>query len=213
MVLAAAGQRPHAVARPGPAPATDPPSPPRLPVTSAYYEGKIANLTLTAAADSRRSVLVGPWDFGERISDPKPRDKRLNFYLVCPGRQHHADGWEDYDHNLLVNALSREGQSGEWDVYYAIVLDPALREDVRRERQLILAAQSRFLPGDLYELDDAPGAGFLRLFLHAETLEDLAPYRRRDGSLPRLILMRAGFAVRASAASLEPPPAPAPKPQ
>jgi hypothetical protein len=196
LVLAAAGQRPHPVARAAPAPAPNPP--PRQPVTSAYYEGKLVNLTLDAPADSRRSVLVGPWDFGQRVSDPKPRDKRLNFYLVC---------WEDYDHNLLINALSPEGQSGEWDVYYAIVLDPGLREDVRRERQLILAAQSRFLPGDLYELDDAPGSDFLRLFLHAETLEDLAPYRRRDGSLPRLILVRAGFAVRASAVSPEPPPA------
>lgn len=188
-----------------PAPAADPP--PRLSLTSAYYESKIVNLAITAAPDSRHSVLLGPWDFGERVADPKPRDKRLNLYLACPGRQHHAEGWEDYDHNLIVNALSPEGASGEWDVYYAIVLDPALRDDLRRERQLLLAAQSRFQPGDLYELDDAPGAAYLRLFLHMDDLEDLAPYRRRDGSLPRLVLVRAGFAVRASAASPEPPPA------
>lgn len=212
--LAAAAQRPRAATRA--ASAVDPPTVLRLPVTSAYYEGKAITLTLAPAADSRRAVLLGPWDFGERVSDPKPRDKRLNFYLACPGRQHHAEGWEEYDHNLIVNALSPEGQSGEWDVYYAIVLDPTLREDLRRERQLLLAAQSRFLPGDLYELDDAPGAAFLRLFLHINDLEDLGPYRRRDGSLPRLILVRAGLAVRASAVSPEPPlapAAPAPKPQ
>ncbi len=211
LALAAAAQRPHPVVRPGSAAVPDPAPPPRLPVTSAYYEGKVVNLTLTAPAASRRSVLLGPWDFGERVSDPKPRDKRLNFYLVCPGRQHHAEGWENYDHNLIVNALSPEGAGGEWDVYYAIVLDPALRDDLRRERQLIFDAQSRFVPGDLYELDDAPGAAFLRLFLRVESLEDLAPYRRRDGSLPRLILARAGFAVHASATSPEPPPAPRPQ--
>lgn len=210
LAAAVAAQRPHPAARPASAPA---PASPRLRVTSAYFEGKTVDLTPEPAADLRRAVLVGPWDFGERVSDPKPRDKRLNLYLVCPGRQHHAEGWEDYDHNLVVNALSPEGQSGEWDGYYAIVLDPALREDLRRERQLLLAAQSRFLPGDLYELDDAPGAAFLRLFLHLDGLEDLAPYRRRDGSLPRLILVRAGFAVRATAVSPEPPPAPAPAPK
>jgi len=210
LALAAAGQRPHPTARLASVPG---PASPRLPVTSASFEGKSVDLTVTPAADLGRAALVGPWDFGERVSDPKPRDKRLNLYLVCPGRQHHAEGWEDYDHNLVVNALSPEGQSGEWDVYYAIVLDPALREDLRRERQLLLAAQSRFVPGDLYELDDAPGAAFLRLFLHAETLEDLAPYRRRDGSLPRLILVRAGFAVRATAVSPQPPPTPTPSPK
>ncbi len=215
LALAAGAQRPHPMARPGAA-GPDPPAPPRLPVTSAYYEGKAVLLALTPAPDPRRAVLLGPWDFGGRVADPKPRDRRLNFYLACPGRQHHAEGWEDYDHNLIVNALSPEGQSGEWDVYYAIALDPALRDDLRREQQLLRAAQSRFLPGDLYEFDDAPGAAFLRLFLHMDDLEDLAPYRRRDGSLPRLILVRAGFAVHASAVSPEPPPAPAapaPKPQ
>lgn len=180
-------------------------------MSSAYFDGRTVNFTVTPAADARRSQLLGPWDFGERAADPKPRDRRLNVYLVCPGRQHRLEGWEDYDHNLLVNALSAEGVTGEWDVYYAIVLDPALREDLRRERQMLLAAQSRFVPGDLYELDDAPGAAFLRLFLHMETLEDLAPYRRRDGSLPRLILVRAGFAVHATAASPEPPPGPTSK--
>jgi hypothetical protein len=163
----------------------------------------LVSFNLAPVQRGQQPFSVGPWQFGARVSDRKPRDARLNLYLVSPGTQHQAEGHEDFDHNDVINALPPEGAVVEWDVYWAIVLDPGLREDIRSERELIVEAQEGFTPGDLMEFRDLPGQAFLREFLKMDSLDDLAPYRLNDGRLPRVIIVPAGFAVRASAAPPE----------
>ena len=177
-------------------PSADPPSS----VSSVYLRNQRVSFRLTPVEKGQRPFSIGPWQFGVRVSDRKPRDKRLNLYLVAPGTQHHAEGREEFDHNDVINALPPGDAVVEWDVYWAIVLDPALRQDLRSEQDLIVKAQEGFVPGDLLEFQDIPGQGFLRAFLEIDSLDGLAPYRRRDGQLPRVIIVPAGFAIRASAA-------------
>jgi hypothetical protein len=177
-------------------PSADPPSP----VSAAYLRNQLVSFRLAAAEKGQRPFTIGPWQFGTRVSDRKPRDKRLNLYLVAPGTQHHAAGYEDFDHNDVLNALPPADAVVEWDVYWAIVLDPTLRQDLRSEQDLIVKAQEGFVPGDLFEFQDIPGQAFLRAFLGIDSLDGLAPYRRRDGRLPRVIIVPAGFAIRARAA-------------
>ena len=172
-------------------------------VATAYLRNQLVSFNLAPAEKGQQPFSIGPWQFGARVSDRKPRDKRLNLYLVAPGTQHHAEGFEEFDHNDIINALPPEGAVVEWDVYWAIVLDPALREDLRSEQDLIVKAQQEFTPGDLFEFQDVPGQAFLRAFLNVDSLAGLAPYRGNDGRLPRVIIVPAGFAVRASAAPPE----------
>ncbi|MGH9492706.1 MAG: hypothetical protein ACRD2K_04325 [Terriglobales bacterium] len=180
-------------------PTADPPAQ----VATAYLRNQLVTFSLAPPEQGQQPFSIGPWQFGARVSDRKPRDKRLNLYLVAPGTQHHAEGWEDFDHNDIINALPPEGAVVEWDVYWAIVLDPALRQDLRSEQELIVKAQEGFVPGDLFEFQDVPGQAFLRTFLNIDSLAGLAPYRLKDGQLPRVIIVPAGFAIRASAAPPE----------
>lgn len=170
---------------------------------NAYFEGKRVAFRLQPLARGQRDFTLGPWHFGARVLDAKPRDKRLNLYLVVPGEQCRAEDWAWLDHNNVINALPAGDAPGEWDVFWALALDPKLQGNFRNERDLILAGQSGFRPEDLFEFDDMPGAQVLRAFLNVESLEDLQPYRRKDGSLPRLLIVPAGFAVRASVKQIE----------
>jgi hypothetical protein len=170
------------------------------PASTAYLRNQQVSFYLAPVEKGQRPFSIGPWQFGARVSDRKPRDKRLNLYLVAPGAQHHAEGYEEFDHNDVINALPPADAVVEWDVYWAIVLDPTLNQDLRSEQDLIVEAQNGFVPGDLFEFQDVPGHAFLRTFLGIDSLEGLAPYRRRDGELPRVIIVPAGFAIRASAA-------------
>jgi hypothetical protein len=167
-------------------------------INNAYFHGTMVAFAPEAVPGTRQA-RVGPWLLGMRVGDRKPRDERLNVYLVSPGQQHHWEGAPEFDHNLVINVLPAEGVTREFDVFYAIVLDPHLREDIRDERTLLFAAQERFIPGDLYEVEDAPGAPFLRNLLHVDSLDELKQYRDREGSLPRLVVVPAGFAIRATA--------------
>lgn len=167
-------------------------------IEAAYFEGRLVRFQLAPLPDGEEPFSIGPWRFGARVAS-KPHDKRLNLYLLAPGRQHRTPGWEEYDHNDVINALPPRETPREWDVYWAIVLDPALRGDLRTERDLLLAAQTGFRPGDLFALDDIPGRVFLQRFVGAESVRDLERFRRRDGRLPRLIIVPAGFAIRGSA--------------
>jgi hypothetical protein len=167
-------------------------------ITTAYYDGHEVALTIVA---SPQGFLLGPWRYGERVASVRPSDRRPNLYIVAPGTEHRDDRWPRFDHNTIVNRLPEAEQPAEWDVYWAIALDPRLRQGLRSERDLLLAAQAEFDPGDLYELEDAPGAALLRL-AHVTTPAQLERFRRRDGKLPRLILLPAGFAVRARAAEI-----------
>jgi hypothetical protein len=90
-----------------------------------------------------------------------------------------------------------------WDVYWALVLDPALKLDFTGERELLLAAQEEFLPDQIATLEDLPAVGFLRTYLHIDSLAGLDSYRREDGTLPRVIMVPAGMAVRASVTGLD----------
>lgn len=172
------------------------PAPDSRTLEAVYLDGEAARLVL---ADAPKPVTVGPWRLGPRITDTKPRDKRLNLYLVAPGTQYHLDGSEDYDHNAIINALPAPGKSREYDVYWALVLDPRLKTDFRNERDLLLAAQVTFVPGDLFEFDDIPADYLMRTYLKVASLEDLAKFRKRDGTLPGVIIVPAGFAITASA--------------
>jgi len=173
-------------------------APPRLPIDSAYYDGEAVRLQLAPGRGGGRMMRVGPWHFGPSI-DSRPRDRRLNLYLVFPGTQHRAPGWSPYDHNCILSGLPEGEEAREWDVYWAIVLDPDLREDFRSERELLLAAQANFLPPDLLEFDDLPAEGFLRAQMKVDSLPELARFRHKDGTLPRILILPARFAVRASA--------------
>lgn len=174
-------------------------------IESAYLDETLVEFTISEPAKGEREFRMGPWKFGTRVAGgAKPRDKRLNLYLVSPGKQHRAEGLADFDHNDVINALPVKEGPVEWDVYWAIVLDPALTQDLRSERALLLQAQERFDPGDLFEFEDLPGRAMLRTFLHVKDLTGLARFRSADGRLPRLIIHPAGFAVRAAAAAAAP---------
>ena len=172
-------------------------------ISTAYLRDQLVQFNLAPLQKGQQPFAFGPWQFGVRVLDRKPRDARLNLYLVFPGALHQAAGFEDFDHNYIINALPPEGAMVEWDVYWVVVLDPALRQELRSEQEMILQAQEGFTPGDLYEFRDAPGHAFLHAFLKIDSLDDLAPYRLKDGRLPRMIIVPAGFAVRASAAPPE----------
>ena len=177
---------------------------PRHPMPTAYYEGQAVSVTFEPAAKGQRTLDYGPWQLGISSRDEHPRDHRLNLYVVIPGNQHHSEGWDDYDHNMIVNAVPEAAEPVEWDVYWVLVLDPHLQVDLRSERDLLLIAQDRFTPGDLFEFDDIPADAFLRTFLKADSLADLAQYRRKRYALPRILIVPAGFAVTATSPAAPP---------
>jgi hypothetical protein len=179
-------------------------------LSAVYLDGEVVRLEV---ADGPKPAMVGPWRLGPRVLDPKPRDKRLNLYIVAPGTQYHLDGADEFDHNAIINALPEPGKSREYDVYWALLLDPRMHADFRKERDLLIAAQASFTPGDLFEFDDLPSDTFLRNFLKMDTLEDLRPHRHKNGTLPRVIIVPADFAITAAAPEAPAEPAtPAAKP-
>ena len=165
-------------------------------LTSVYLEGKPVPFVPGAADKAHKLERLGPWTLGPRPTESKPLDKRLNLYLVFPGKQYTSEASE-YDHNVLVNAPpKREGAEIEWDVFYCFVLDPHLRDDLVNERDVLLLAAQRWTPGDLFEFDDMPSTAGLRELKKADAFADLAKWRRKDGTLPRVVILPAGFAVR-----------------
>ncbi len=181
--------------------------PPREPMPTAYHDGATVTVNIKKPARGHRSLYFGPWQFGIfPRGGERPRDGRLNLYVVVPGKQHHAEGWDDYDHTMIVNAVPHSDEGVEWDMYWVLVLDPHMRDDLRSERDLLLLAQDRFLPGDLFEFDDIPAEVALRDYLHVSSVEGLRPYRHSDGTLPRILVVPAGCVVRMK---IEEPDAPA----
>lgn len=170
----------------------------RLQIDSAYYGGERVPFKVAEPSNRGAQLRVGPWLLGVRAADSKPRDRRRNLYVVFPGSQHRAPGWPDYDHNCVLSDLPATEEPVEWDVYWAVVLDPTLHDDFRSEQELVLAAQSEFVPPDLLEFNDLPAEGFLRVQMKVRSLDDLARFRRKDGTLPRLVITPAGYAVRGS---------------
>jgi hypothetical protein len=170
----------------------------RIEIDSAYYDGEPVPFNVVESGSRKNQLRVGPWLMGVRAADSKPSDRRRNLYVVFPGTQHRAPGWPEYDHNCVLSDLPATDETVEWDVYWAVVLDPTLQDDFRSERELVVAAQSSFFPPDLLEFNDLPSEGFLRAQMKVRTLGDLARLRRKDGTLPRLLIAPAGYAVRGS---------------
>lgn len=165
----------------------------------AYHDGD--NIVFSPQkTGTHRMASFGPWDLGERLNESKPEDKRLNLYIVVPGGQYHSANHSEYDHNRVVNKYTVDGKVREWDIFWCFVLDPALTADLRSERQLLMAAQQTFRPADLFDISDVPAHDAMADKLGITTFADLmVRFRRRNGSLPRLVILPAHLAVRAAA--------------
>jgi len=174
-------------------------------VTSAYFSGNEVQIQ-PAIEPGSRSFSYGPWLFGSIVHDDKASDHRFNLYVIAPGSQHQSPAPADeFNHSVLVNSAEDEGaKTQEWDVFWVVVLDPEVTDEIRSERELLLLGQAYFLPRDLYEIEDAPGHALLRQ-LGIFSVSDLAKFRRADGALPRAILLSAGAAVKTKVTP--PPPA------
>lgn len=166
-----------------------------------YHNGANNILFAPEATGTRQMAKFGPWDLGERLSlndDEKPRDKRLNLYVVFPGGQYKSLLHSQYNHTLVVNKYPVDGKPREWDIFWCLVLDPALREDLRSERELLVAAHQTFKTADDFQIRQAPSHAVLAEKLSVTSVDGLKRFRRKDGSLPRLLITPAHLAVLAT---------------
>ena len=177
---------------------------PLKPLT-AYHDGAEI-LFVAEPGETRRLESFGPWTLGQPLREEKPLDKRLNLYVVIPGRQYRSPVHPEYDHSLLVNILT-EDKPREWDIYWCFVLDVSVPADIRSEHDLLVAAQESFRPRDLFDVEDIPGHEVMAEKLNVKSLSDLKPYRHKDRSLPRVLIVPARIALRGTAASPEVKPA------
>jgi hypothetical protein len=177
---------------------------------SVYHDGD--DLIFTPEATGTHKLAgVGPWNLGERVTEDKLVDKRLNLYFVAPGVQYRAPGKPDYDHNLIVNKYTVDGKPRDWDVFWCFILDPALRPDLRSEKELLLGKHQTFRPAKAFEFKNIPSHALLAERLSIKSMADLKRFRRADGSLPRLLILPARLAVRATAAVPGAVPRPTPR--
>lgn len=166
-------------------------------VVTAFHEGEAVRLEMADPPRARAALQFGPWRLGERRGMGEITDKHPNLYIVCPGTQYVTRGDAQYDHTLLINTVPTTEAAVQWDVVWAVVLDPSLRVDFRDERALLLEAQQTFRPGDLFALSDVPGWAALREVLGVRETRDLLEYEH-EGRLPRVILRPAGFSLQAA---------------
>jgi hypothetical protein len=165
----------------------------------ALHDGEPLKLRFAAPIGREKPLTIGPWKLGpslKRVKNGKPErpsDRRFTIYFVAPGTQYQSAATPALDHNLIVNVVPPNDDpiDAEFDLFWVIVLDPDVTKDLRSESDMIMLAQDRFTPGDLYALDDAPGAGLLREAVRADSLLDLQRYRRKDGTLPRILILPA----------------------
>jgi hypothetical protein len=150
-------------------------------------------------AGTRKLASIGPWNLGERLGDDKPADNRLNLYVVVPGVQYRAAGKPEYDHNRVINKYTVDGKPREWDVFWCFILDSALRPDLRSERELLIAKQQTFRPADLFDIKDVPSHALMAERLGVRSMSDLKRFRRKNGTLPRLLILPARLVVSATA--------------
>lgn len=164
---------------------------------AAYHDGETLRVTFQRGV---RPLTVGPWTLGtplRRTAVGKPEkisDRRKTIYFAVRGSQHRSEN-AAYDHNLIVNVVpADEAVEAEADLFWVIELDPRLQSDLKTEAELIVLAQERFMPGDLFAVEDAPGGALLRDKLGVTSLADLKKYRLADGTLPRLLIVPANMA-------------------
>ncbi|HLW52829.1 MAG TPA: hypothetical protein VKW06_08290 [Candidatus Angelobacter sp.] len=189
---------------------------PRRPVKPflAFHEGE--NIVFAPeATGTHREARLGPWDFGERLdpADEKPRDKRLNLYVVVPGDQYRSQSHPEYNHNLVVNRYTVDGKPREWDIFWCFALDPDLKANLQGERELLLSAHNTFHLPENFQAAQLPAGAVLKEKLSVTGVDSLKRFRRKDGSYPRILIVPARLAVRAVVArEPEGPPAPPAKP-
>lgn len=176
-------------------------APPEQKATTALYQSRRIEFTPDASLFGRK-FYVGEMMLGQLLPAQKPKDRRLNLYIVMPGSLYDSTGRR---FNLVVSALPKTQAAIDWDVYWVFVLDPTLATDLTSERRLILAAQDAYqAPGEA-AFEKLPAADGLRDYLHISSLEGLSRFRRADGRLPRIVIVPAGFGVRAGAVDPENP--------
>lgn len=169
-------------------------------ILMAFHEGQPLSLRIHRTAKGI-PLKAGPWRLGTKLRNTKHgradkiSDKRINLYFVVPGTQHQSKQQPEFDHNLLVNIAPPEERQQpidtEADLFWVAVLDPKLTAEIRTESDLILLAQERFTPNDLYSFDDAPAAALLRGNIRIGSIFDLARFRDSDGTLPRILILPA----------------------
>lgn len=172
------------------------PTPPK-PFT-AYHNGAAIVFT-PEVTGTQRLATFGPWNLGERLSEGKPLDNRLNLYVVVPGTQYRSAAHPEYDHNRVVNKYTVDGKAREWDVFYCFIVDSSLPADFRSEGDLLVAAHQTFRPGELFEVSDIPASEMMAEKLGVNSLSQLRKYRRKNGTLPRMLIVPAHLAVRGTA--------------
>jgi hypothetical protein len=177
------------------------PAPKVLHLDQAYFAGKLVKFHSVPEKDGH-ALVVGPWYLGTRVTS-KPSDKRPNLYFVFPGTEHRVSNRPDYNHNEVLSAVP--DAPSDFDVWWVVVLDPTVKDDFTSEQQIILATQETFTPSEDFTFEQIPSAGFLRSFLKVTDVEGLEKYRRPDGELPRVAIVRAGFAVNALAEEMPEP--------
>ena len=165
-----------------------------------YHDG-VYLLFAPEVTGTHRPARLGPWDLGERLSADQetPRDKRLNLYVVVPGGQYHSASHPEYDHNLVINKYPTDHNPREWDIFWCLQLDPSLPTDLRSEHDLLQAAHQRFTPPASFALREVPASAVMAERLSVVKVEDLKRFRHKDGSLPRMLIVPAHLAVRATA--------------
>jgi hypothetical protein len=165
---------------------------------TAYHDG--ASIVFTPEiTGTRKAATFGPWNLGERLSEGKPLDNRLNLYVVVPGTQYRNAAYPQYDHNRIVNKYTVDGKVRDWDIFYCFIIDPSLSGDFRSESDLLVAAHQTFRPADLFELSDIPSSEMLTEKLGVKSMKDLRKFRRKNRTLPRLLIVPARLGVRGTA--------------
>jgi hypothetical protein len=166
-----------------------------------YHDG--SRMLFTPKTGTLRTAKLGRWDLGERLNDEKLREKRLNLYVVFPGEQYTSLFNSRYNHTLVINKYAANGKPREWDVFWCLVLDPRLRRDLHSERELLMATQQRFRPGNDFKFRRIPSHNVLADKLKITNVKGLRRFRSKDGSLLRLLIIPAHLALRATTTKTE----------
>jgi len=167
-----------------------------------YHDGSRMLFT-PRGTGTHRMAKVGRWDLGERLKDERLREKRLNLYVVFPGGQYRSARHRGYNHTLVINKYTVNGRPREWDVFWCLVLDPKLHNDLHSEHELLEAGQQRFIPASDFNVRRIPSHAAMAAQLRVTSVAGLRRFRRKDGSLPRLLIIPAHLAVRATTTKME----------